>query len=150
MAYSMPHFVSRVLFPKSEVAEDVEMQFKGAIAQSLSLLSTLHSLMPANASYKESPESMLYLLTGLCLLGVESERTFLEDKNAFLTQFLGTEEELMNVISVRYSTYELLEDSFFQNPSFNRKTIESVLEHYFTDSVPQAYLASESKIAELA
>jgi hypothetical protein len=53
------------------------------------------------------------MIVGYCMLGNDTENLFLEDQNAFITNFLDDSAEMMTQISIRMSVVELIEDFFF-------------------------------------
>jgi len=76
-------------------------------------MSTIGSLHPEKAFFTENIESTLYMIVGYCMLGNDTENLFLEDQNAFITNFLDDSAEMMTQISIRMSVVELIEDFFF-------------------------------------
>ena len=55
----------------------------------------------------------MFVLVGFCMLSHSTEALFEEDQNAFLTQFLDSDDEQITTISIRMQVIELLEDCYF-------------------------------------
>jgi hypothetical protein len=76
-------------------------------------MSTVATLHPQKQFFTQDIEPIMFVLVGFCMLSHSTEALFEEDQNAFLTQFLDSDDEQITTISIRMQVIELLEDCYF-------------------------------------
>ena len=78
-------------------------------------------------------EPLLYVISGFCYLGRDSEDLFESDPNSFIAAFRHTDEELFTSISIRMSAIDFFDNCVFRSSktSASLSTIRRVFETIF-------------------
>lgn len=103
--------------------EDFEMEFQSFIVQVLSLMSTIMSIYP-KLIFKDLKPLTAPLLLTMFLYSLkspfESQKTYSDDQNLFLTDFLmETSVDYDSAVSIRSTVVDFLDEAF-QHTDFSK------------------------------
>ncbi|CDW89210.1 UNKNOWN [Stylonychia lemnae] len=137
LVYFLPFYLTTYTFNQDldSIDEDYEIEFQGFVVQVISLISTLISLhhKVVLKDLKSVNEQLLVVMFSYCIKGTQTEKIFADDKNQFLIEFLDSEENYENQVSIRSSVCDFLEDAC-QHFEFDREILEKIIALFVQDS----------------
>eukprot|EP00347_Sterkiella_histriomuscorum_P016065 403354618 len=137
LMYLLPHYLTSYTFNQSfeELDDEYISEFQALIVQILSLMSTIISHHPKTVlrQFKQVNEVLLTVMFQYCIEGVQYERTYSQDPNIFLIDFLESGEDYETMISIRSTVIDFIEEAQ-KHYDFDRSTLEKVVALFVQDS----------------